>query len=90
LAGWVAAEGGRIQNEDDSMTQLLEKAYSEASRLPEREQDAIASAVLDMIGDEEQWSRQFAASQNALAKLAEEALAEHRAGKTLPLDPATL
>jgi hypothetical protein len=72
------------------MTRLLEKAYSQASRLPEEEQDAIASAVLDMIADEELWSRQFAASQDGLAKLAEAALAEHRAGKTLPLDPASL
>jgi hypothetical protein len=72
------------------MTQLLEKAYSEAAQLPENEQDAIAAIILDTIADEAHWSRQFAASQDALALLAEEALAEHRAGKTLLLDPKAL
>ena len=72
------------------MTQLLEKAYSQVSQLPDSEQDAIATLILDALADEEQWTEQFASSQDALAKLAQEALAEHRAGKTLPLDPKAL
>ena len=72
------------------MTQLLEKACSQLTQLPDSEQDAIAAMILDALADEEQWTAQFANSQDALAKLAMEALAEHKAGKTLPLDPKSL
>ncbi len=68
------------------MTRLLEKAFAEASRLPEREQDAIAEIVLAELASEERWNELFEKSQNALAELAEEALAEYRAGKTKPLN----
>ena len=78
------------QFEVKELTQLLEKAYSEAAQLPENAQDAIAAIILDTIADEALWSRQFAATQDGLARLAEEALAEHRAGKTLLLYPNAL
>ena len=68
------------------MTRLLEKAFAEASRLPERDQDAIAEIVLAELASEERWSELFENSQDALAELAEEALAEYRAGKTKPLN----
>ena len=68
------------------MTRLLEKAFAEASRLPERDQDAIAEIVLAELASEERWNELFEKSQNALAELAEEALAEYRAGKTKPLN----
>ncbi len=67
------------------MTHLLEKAFAEASRLPERDQDAIAEIVMAELASEERWRELFEESQDALAELAEEALAEHRAGKTKPL-----
>ena len=72
------------------MTQLLEKAYHQILQLPDSEQDAIATLILDVLADEERWTEQFAKSQDVLAVLAEEALEEYRAGKTLPLDPDTL
>lgn len=72
------------------MTQLLEKAYSQTMQLPDSEQDAIAALILEALADEVQWTHQFANSQDALAKLAKEALAEYQAGKTLPLDLKTL
>ena len=72
------------------MTHLLEKAFAEASRLPERDQDAIAEVVLAELASEERWSKLFEGSQDVLADLAEEALAEHRAGKTKPLEPDDL
>ena len=72
------------------MTALLEKAYSQIAQRPDTEQDAIAALILDALADEDLWTAQFAGSQDALEKLALEALAEHRAGKTLPLDPKTL
>lgn len=66
------------------MTQLLEKALNEVAKLPAAEQDALAAILLDELASEQRWSESFAKSQDALAKLAEEALAEHVAGKTKP------
>ena len=67
------------------MTQLLDKALSEIAKLPASEQDAVAALVLEELASEERWSSSFAESQDLLATLAEEALAEHAAGKTKPL-----
>lgn len=72
------------------MTQLLQKAFAEVSRLPEDEQDAIAAIVLAELSSERRWSELFEKSQDVLEELAEEALAEHRAGKTKRLDPDEL
>ena len=69
------------------MTQLLERALDEVNRLPEAEQDALASLLLEEIASEARWSAAFAGSQSQLASLAADALAEFRAGHTLPLDP---
>lgn len=68
------------------MTQLLEQAYAEMERLAPPDQDAIATLILEEIEDEQRWQQSFAQSSPALARLAEEALAEHRAGLTQPLD----
>jgi len=67
------------------MTQLLEKALNEVAKLPPSEQDALAAILLEELASEKKWSELFAQSQDVLAKLAEEALAEHRAGKSAPL-----
>lgn len=72
------------------MTALLEKAFTEASRLSEPEQDALAAWILAEIESERRWDEAFANSHDVLHLLADEALAEHRAGKTQPLDPETL
>ncbi|HET9495396.1 MAG TPA: hypothetical protein VFR15_14290 [Chloroflexia bacterium] len=40
--------------------------------------------------DEERWDKAFADSADKLAELADQALAEHREGKTQPLDPDKL
>ena len=70
-----------------AMTQLLERAISEAARLPDPEQDALASLLLEEISSEARWSAAFADSQSQLAQLAADALTEFHAGHTLPLDP---
>ena len=67
------------------MTQLLEMAIREASKLSAFEQDALAAVLLEELSSEKRWSESFENSQDALAKLAREALAEHDAGKTKPL-----
>ena len=68
------------------MTQLLERAFHEVARLPESEQDAVASLVLAELESERRWAQSFASSEHELAQLADEALREFEAGETLPLD----
>jgi hypothetical protein len=68
------------------MTQLLERAFTEASKLPELQQNVLARWLIDELLVEKKWERLFADSEDLLADLAEEALQEHRAGKTQPLD----
>ena len=68
------------------MTQLLEKAFKEASKLPETEQNSLAKWLIDEIIAEKKWERTFAESQDVLEKMAEEAVEEYKRGKTEPLD----
>lgn len=63
---------------------------AEISKLPEPEQDAFARWILEELRSEERWDRLFEQSQDALARLADEALEEYRQGKTEPLDPDRL
>ena len=72
------------------MTDLLQKAFDEASRLPDTEQDALAQLLLEELAAERQWDKLFGDSQDILSNLAQEALAEHRAGRTRELDPDKL
>ncbi|MDJ0795691.1 MAG: hypothetical protein QNJ51_02450 [Calothrix sp. MO_167.B12] len=72
------------------MTELLEKAIARLKTLPPSEQDAIATIILEELEDEIRWDATFAGSQDILAQLAAEAMAEYRAGKTQELDPETL
>jgi len=68
------------------MTKLLEKAFKEASRLPGVDQNALAKWVLEELKAEKKWEQMFAKSEDVLDKLADEALAAHKKGKTKPLD----
>lgn len=67
------------------MTRLLKRAMSEVEKLPESEQDAVAALVLEELASEQRWSELFGKSQDKLAELAEQALADHAAGRTKPL-----
>jgi hypothetical protein len=68
------------------MTELLERAFKEASKLPEREQDSVAALLLEELTSEKRWDQAFGASQPQLAAMARDALREFEAGETLPLD----
>ena len=68
------------------MTRLLEKAFKEAARLPEVEQNALAKWVMEEIESEGKWAKAFAASEDTLDKLADAALTEHKQGKSKPLN----
>jgi len=68
------------------MTQLLQRAFTEVSKLPEAEQDAFASLLLAELESERRWAQAFGSSHEKLGALADEALAEFESGETLPLD----
>ena len=68
------------------MTKLLKRAFTEASKLPDIEQNVIAKWLLEELTSEKKWEQSFADSEDILGQLADEALLEHKKGKTLPLD----
>jgi len=68
------------------MTTLLAKAFEQATQLPDVEQNALAKWLLGELQSEKRWSEAFAESEDVLEKLADEALAAKRQGKTTPLD----
>jgi hypothetical protein len=72
------------------MSEILQKAFDKAAQLPPEEQDAFGAWMLAELESEERWDELFRRSPELLEKMADEALTEHRAGKTLPLDPDTL
>ena len=72
------------------MTRVLEKAFEEASKLPESEQDTLGDWLLLELQSERKWDEAFARSQDLLADMAGEALAEYRRGQTEELDPDRL
>ncbi len=69
-----------------TMTELLERAIARLKTLTASEQDAIAAMILEELEDEIRWDEAFVRSKDALAKLATEAMAEYRAGKTEELN----
>jgi hypothetical protein len=46
------------------MTKVLEKAFDEASKLTENEQDALGEWLLGEIQSEREWDHAFARSQD--------------------------
>lgn len=72
------------------MTEILEKAFAEAAKLPEAEQEAIAAWILEELASDQRWHEALDGSADALARLADEAAAEHREGRTRLLDPDRL
>ncbi len=67
------------------MTTLLEKAFEEAAKLSEEDQNALAVELLEDLAAEKRWDETIATSQDKLALLAREALAEYERGETKPL-----
>ena len=69
------------------MTKLLQQVFERVSELPDTEQDKFARFLLAELESERQWIQLFARSESEelLERLADEALSEHRAGRTQPL-----
>jgi hypothetical protein len=72
------------------MTDLLQKAFSEAAKLSPEQQDSIASFMLAELEAERQWSEAFSKDPERLAKLSQEAVLEDERGETEDLDPSRL
>lgn len=72
------------------MNKALEKAFEAASRLSQRDQQELASAIMEELAADKRWQTTLAQSEPALERLAEEALAEYNEGRTEPLDPDAL
>lgn len=68
------------------MTKLLEKAFRQASKFPDIEQNELAKWLLEEFESERKWTQKFAESENTLDQLADEALKARKQSKTAPLD----
>jgi hypothetical protein len=75
---------------DHSITELLRRAFDDAAKLPEAEQNLLASWLLAELAAEYDFDRAIAQSSDKLASLAREALTKQRAGLTKELDPEKL
>jgi hypothetical protein len=63
------------------MTRLLKKAFKEASKLPNIEQNALAKLIIEELVAEKKWNNIFAGSEEILNKLANEAMLANKPGK---------
>jgi hypothetical protein len=68
------------------MTELLQNALCHVAMLPQEEQDAIASEIMETLQDEAAWKEKLARDPEKLRRLAEEAEREVHDGKTRCLD----
>ena len=73
-----------------SMTRMLEKAFKEAAKLPNVEQNALAKWLLEELAAEGKWQQAFTESEETLDRLADEALEAHAQGRTKPIDADNL
>ena len=69
------------------MNKLLQKAFEKAAELPEEDQDRFARFLLAELESENRWNELFARpeSEELLNRMADEALADIRAGLSKPL-----
>ena len=68
------------------MTKLAEQAWAALRELDDSEQDRLAQMVLEDIESERKWDELLATpeSQQMLEEWADEAMADHRAGRLEP------
>jgi hypothetical protein len=68
------------------MTNSLRRAFDEAAKLSDQEQEVLAARLLAELAAEDDFDRAIANSGEKLAKLARAAQAEYRAGLTQSLE----
>lgn len=70
------------------MNKMLERALAAVAALPEDQQEAIASRILEDVAAEQGWAERFATSQDRLASLAQAARRHVAEGTALACDPS--
>lgn len=70
------------------MTEALKKVWDDLVKLPPDQQDSMAAIIREELESERKWDELFASkkSQEWLSRMADEALAEHAAGRTRSLE----
>jgi hypothetical protein len=68
------------------MTTALQDAFNQASALPVAQQETLAALLLEEMASEKRWQKAFSESQDTLARMAAEAIAEDERGETRDLD----
>ena len=68
------------------MTKLLEKAFKKALLLSGVEQNTLARWMLEELEAEKKWDKTLAESEDILDKLADEAIKDHKVGRTRNLN----
>jgi hypothetical protein len=83
---------GLMNREIGHMSQLMEQAIEKVRQLPEQDQESIASIILQEIESDHRWEELFARPESAdlLSRMADEAMAEARAGHARKLDVSEL
>jgi len=72
------------------MTRSLDSVVKTLASLPAEEQDRIAQWLSAELASEKRWTDMFDQSQDLLAQMADEAVADLEAGRTTKLDPEKL
>ena len=70
---------------DSSLPDLLNSAFEEVQKLPEESRDTLAEQLIKDIEAEIRWDETLAKSPDVLARLADKAREEYRAGRTKEL-----
>ena len=70
------------------MTRLFDQAIARTKLLPEADQETIGSIILQLLDSEQRWDELFSRPESAdmLARMADKALADHRAGRSRSID----
>ena len=66
------------------MTRLLQEAFERVAKLPQEDQNKFARFLLAALESDQRWDELFARpeSEDLMERLADETLADHRAGRT--------
>ena len=70
------------------MNEMLRRAIDELAKLPDNEQEAYASQLLEELEAERGWEERFAKSQDMLGEMARRAREDVARGDVLPYDPS--
>jgi hypothetical protein len=70
------------------MNKLLQQTLAAVEKLPDAQQEAAASNILNDLEAEKGWDQRFSKSQDRLSELSRQAGKHIAEGNTLPFDPS--